>query len=361
MMRGAARAAYCRLRDTRQQRGGTMALDGRDTSAVLDVAIALTADPVPDFVSVLDALREVIPCESASFNDMTLATRDFRYVISPASTVAMAERMKAQYDTYAHENPLIAEILASPHRGALRYRDVAGGDAVTATDFYRHFLVPLDLRYQLAMRLPSPPDVIVGYAFNRSESSGDFSDRDVAVLNTLSGHLAMHHRVSLDANRTQLFSTEMTRRAWSVVSVRSDGVIEASSSPEFEVGQQLPHPLAALVDLGTTGSPDVVRHEVALGAQRWHCVVSPLALGPTVLLLRRRHDVDISTLTDAGLTPRQAEVLIELADAGGSNRELATRLGISEGTVKKHLEAIFRLWGVSSRSAAVLMMNELTG
>ena len=52
------------------------------------------------------------------------------------------------------------------------------------------------------------------------------------------------------------------------------------------------------------------------------------------------------------LTPREQEVLVLLAD-GLRNREIATRLGISEHTVKFHLAAIFGKLGASSRTEVV--------
>ena len=52
------------------------------------------------------------------------------------------------------------------------------------------------------------------------------------------------------------------------------------------------------------------------------------------------------------LTPREHEVLVLVAD-GLRNREIATRLGISEHTVKFHLAAIFGKLGASSRTEVV--------
>src|SRR6185312_11169772 len=60
---------------------------------------------------------------------------------------------------------------------------------------------------------------------------------------------------------------------------------------------------------------------------------------------RRRHPVP-------RLTPRQTD-LIRLLAAGHTNTQIARRLGISEGTVRTHLENIYRLLNVSSRTAAV--------
>jgi DNA-binding CsgD family transcriptional regulator len=60
---------------------------------------------------------------------------------------------------------------------------------------------------------------------------------------------------------------------------------------------------------------------------------------------RRRHPVP-------RLTPRQNELLRLLA-AGHTNTQIARQLGISEGTVRTHLEHIYDKLGVSSRTAAV--------
>jgi DNA-binding CsgD family transcriptional regulator len=52
------------------------------------------------------------------------------------------------------------------------------------------------------------------------------------------------------------------------------------------------------------------------------------------------------------LTRRQWE-LLRLVAAGHTNAQIARRLGVSEGTVRKHLENIYNRLHVSSRTAAV--------
>jgi DNA-binding CsgD family transcriptional regulator len=60
---------------------------------------------------------------------------------------------------------------------------------------------------------------------------------------------------------------------------------------------------------------------------------------------RRRHPVP-------RLTPRQKDLLYLVA-AGHTNAQIARRLGLSEGTVRTHLENIYGRLQVSSRTAAV--------
>jgi len=55
---------------------------------------------------------------------------------------------------------------------------------------------------------------------------------------------------------------------------------------------------------------------------------------------------------NAGLTSRQQAILEQLA-AGRANKQIAHDLGISEATVKAHVSAIFRAFGVSNRTQAV--------
>jgi DNA-binding NarL/FixJ family response regulator len=59
-----------------------------------------------------------------------------------------------------------------------------------------------------------------------------------------------------------------------------------------------------------------------------------------------------------GLTPRVAETLLWLAQ-GKTNGEIATILGNSESTVKKHVLEIFQKLGVETRTAASLCALEV--
>jgi len=66
---------------------------------------------------------------------------------------------------------------------------------------------------------------------------------------------------------------------------------------------------------------------------------------------RRRHGA-------LPLTTRQTQVLRYVA-AGYTNGQIARRMGLSEATVRKHLENIFGRLGVTSRVAAVARLPQL--
>lgn len=66
--------------------------------------------------------------------------------------------------------------------------------------------------------------------------------------------------------------------------------------------------------------------------------------------------VDLSRL--APLTQRQLDVLA-LIGQGKSNKDIAEKLGISEGTVKVHVGAILKVLGATNRTQAALMALDM--
>ena len=56
------------------------------------------------------------------------------------------------------------------------------------------------------------------------------------------------------------------------------------------------------------------------------------------------------------LSPREQEIL-DLVAEGKSNTEIAERLWISRGTVRKHLEHIYAKLGVHTRTAAAALVR----
>jgi DNA-binding NarL/FixJ family response regulator len=77
--------------------------------------------------------------------------------------------------------------------------------------------------------------------------------------------------------------------------------------------------------------------------------------------MRREFKPDFSSgepLVKLGLTPRATETLLWLSQ-GKTNADIATILGITESTVKKHVQEIFEKLGIETRGAATVRALEL--
>ncbi|MDD5389438.1 MAG: response regulator transcription factor [Gallionellaceae bacterium] len=114
------------------------------------------------------------------------------------------------------------------------------------------------------------------------------------------------------------------------------------------------HRLLAAGALGyiTKSSPS----EVILGALR--LVLAGGVYIPPSLLNHTHGGGEHDPTRVAPLTSRQVEVLRELAK-GQSNKQIAKALEVTEGTVKIHLAAIFRILKVNNRTEAVLVAQKM--
>ncbi len=122
--------------------------------------------------------------------------------------------------------------------------------------------------------------------------------------------------------------------------------------------------------LTAKGEKDDLRGGMNLGADDY--LTKPVANADLVQAietrLRRSHQQskreftpDFSTFTPLlklGLTPRAAETLLWLAQ-GKTNADIAAILGITESTVKKHVQEIFEKLGVETRGAATVRALEV--
>jgi DNA-binding CsgD family transcriptional regulator len=75
-------------------------------------------------------------------------------------------------------------------------------------------------------------------------------------------------------------------------------------------------------------------------------------------LIRLRDQVEAQRRTVPALTPRQLQLLRRVAD-GHTNRRIARDFGLSEATVRKHLEHIYARLEVNSRTEALARMRHI--
>jgi DNA-binding NarL/FixJ family response regulator len=121
--------------------------------------------------------------------------------------------------------------------------------------------------------------------------------------------------------------------------------------------------------LTAKGEKDDLRSGMDLGADDY--LTKPVANADLVRAIearlrrseiqaRREFKPDFSSvepLRKLGLTPRATEALLWLAQ-GKTNSDIATILGVTESTVKKHVQEMFEKLGVETRGAATVRALE---
>jgi DNA-binding NarL/FixJ family response regulator len=134
---------------------------------------------------------------------------------------------------------------------------------------------------------------------------------------------------------------------------------------------------APIVAIGISEDDTVVESVLQAGA--WSYVPRSYAEGQLLAVLqlallgtghrphtpRRKHTDDDTTATEdlrgtgeSKLTRKQVEVLSLAAD-GLSNKQIAARLGIAEGTVKLHMSAIYLKLNVERRGEAIVLARRM--
>jgi DNA-binding CsgD family transcriptional regulator len=247
------------------------------------------------------------------------------------------------------ECPICRQVLAS--FAATRVSDVVSRSELCRTPSYNLLFGPLGIKDCLDLRLRiGPPDRIAKFGFDRL--GRDFTARDCAVVDALNLHLVKLFRAGEARSRLRaaLALHESTRAA--VVLLEDDGRVEFASSAARELLEryfgesraQLPAPLASWLRerrRGATSEP--LRVDVGGRYLRVELVHSALLLEEQRRLPR--------------LTAREREIL-DLVAEGRTNAEIAERLSVSPGTVRRHLENIYAKLGVHTRTAAVAVFRQ---
>jgi DNA-binding CsgD family transcriptional regulator len=218
---------------------------------------------------VLAAIRELVPSDWVSLNDMTPDA-----VVAVVVDPPLEDRWVALFAELGHENPIYRLHTDTGDGRAYRFSDVTSRRKLEATRLYQEFYEPLGVKHQIAFTLPSDVGRTLAIALSRRHEN--FSAAERRFLNRARPYLIQAYR-------------------------------------------------------------NAVEHS-ALAGQRQHGVRD--------------------ALIGAGLTAREAEVMTAVAH-GASSSDAAARLGLSERTVEKHLERVYRKLGVTTRSAAAARAWEL--
>ena len=342
-------------------------LSGEDRALLLEalaqIGAATSVDAFAQAVCV--QLLGLVSGISTSYNELNVLAGRVAAVIHPDPGRAWFERFTPTFAQAAVEHPVLVHIESTGDGGPLTWDDVDPTGAFAATRLFREFYEPNGIRSQLIVTLPAPAGIVVGLAVNRDGSG--FTDRERALVAHLRPHLVNLYRLVTAGDGAARSSAALAADGWSVLLVDDDGVVLESNDVAEAAGR------AAGVDLGVgaslagllAGAPDA---DAPRTDEYWQVTrqgpmdvpaAVPLELrlvrqpvGPHLVWLRPAAGLTVDRVAALGLSRRQAEVALLLRD-GLTNAQIARRLGIAEGTVRKHREAVFDVLGVRSRAGVV--------
>jgi DNA-binding CsgD family transcriptional regulator len=344
---------YFRLADLDVLRSGLRELAAvRDLEAFPATALAVGA--------------RLVAADSITYNEIDLRRHRIRW-----QAIAHDELDSEAQDYFAHhadEHPVIRHQRATGDGAAYKISDFLSRAEYHRLSLYQTVYRPLRVEDQLAFTLPTDPSLVVGLAYNRDRRS--FTERDRLILNLAREHFVQAYQsaelidrlsTALDlANLGVIVLNERNRATF--VSRRVNqwlsqflgaGVTASGELPELLAGwvRSQAATLEASDDAPAPTRPLVVERDGERLVVR--CVGrNELARDTQLLFALQPIRPTDQRLTTLGLTSRECQVLRFVAQ-GQSDVGVARALDLSPGTVKKHLERIYRKLGVSSRTAAI--------
>lgn len=307
---------------------------------------------------------------------------------------------------YFQENPLIVHYAQTGDCNAYKISDFLKEQEIFRRESLHDAYQQCGVADQLAIVIPNPVDSgntnlsyrdsrsfdnlqsprnestlgNLSLGFHRSDLS--FSERDRTILNLLRPHIAYAYRNAQIYTKLQHQIEQFSQALDDLGSVilTPAGRIQFISPRALQLlnqyfpnllgfGDRLPETLQSWVaakiqqkQKKSLNHLDVPLKIEQSGKSLTIQLLGGLAQGQFVLVLdeSNHQSFSIESLRLIGLTQRESEILFWVAQ-GKTNAEIATVLTLSEKTIKKHLENIFKKLNVQTRAAAVMSALNLLG
>ncbi len=342
-------------------------LSTRDTAALLEAirSVSELGDLDAYARRVVAEMSVLVPSDYVSYNEV-----DPPRVAVVMEPHPLTPTQEEAFGRYVHEHPLVAHYRRTDDGSPIKISDFLTRRELHRLNLYEHLFRELGVEYQMSVGLPAPRPIVIGIALSRGGRT-DYSERDRTVLQLVRPHLVQAYRNAQlhTALRGSLEAVTgaLAAEGRSVLLVDDAGRVEPlGAGAAATLCRFFPpargHDVAETVldwlraqrrRLGRRDSlPPLARPLVAESDGRRLILRYVPGDGEDVILCDERSlEPDATPLRALGLSDREAEVLLAAA-RGATNDEIARRLGISLGTVKKHLGNVYRKLGVRSRAAA---------
>ncbi|YAF93991.1 MAG: response regulator transcription factor [Nodularia sp. CChRGM 3473] len=334
---------------------------------------------------ILAALPKLVDAEILGITSFSIRNTSLpRICTFPHPEIGMA----AESFTAQHQN-FLAHPVARHYVKTLDGQALAISDFLSESEFHRQdllytgFFQHFGLEDQMMIHFDLP-SIANADRFHQgqdqlilsiSRDRRSFTERDRLILNLIRPHLqqAYENLVAFNQWQYQLVEQQQAIEQAAIISLSIDGKVKWMTQQAEKILHNYFQPSNAKIFL-----PDLlqrwVNHQVFELVQSKDVCTFPSSLrlelnerrltirlnynaqlGQVYLLLAETqpNQFSIEALQMLGLTKREAEVLFWVAKDQSTN-EVANQLGMSDRTVKKHLEHIYEKFGVASRLAAVM-------
>lgn len=337
-------------------------------------------------LKVISTLPKVIPSELTLWSMTNFYEPRLSFVTNP--NVVSCEELSKIPSLYFYEHPIVQY-----------YLDTGDGTAHKISDFLsENQLYHLEGLYQKHLRLLCMEDqmsLIVknydetstksGVSINQEQSEivvslhrpkRDFCERDRLILNLLCPHLLVAYRNATALTTMQQELTQLSRTAdeLGTIILNNDFKIQLITKRAsqlliqyFQVSlydknylpenllEWLKHHISLLQQTNEFYRPCLPLQLEQEGKRLLVRLITQQPGEQYLLLLEEQilHSLTTEFLELLGLTKREAEVLFWITQ-DKSDKQIASILNLSTGTVKKHVEHIYHRLGVKTRIAAVM-------
>lgn len=227
--------------------GGTELSSDVLMKALAFVQVVQAAPGLEEYRSRVLGLQDLIPCNAIGYNEVDRETGETLLVLEPAE--AWFDGIEEAFGRYAHQHPVVSLHREGEEPGPHSLSDFLSEEELHGLDLYRAVYARMGAEDQLSFVLPSPPEITVGIALNRSTRGFSAGERELVTL--IRPHLVQAFR---DAHLREASDPLSPRR------LRKLGLTER----EAEVARLLVEGLSASALAERLSiSPHTARHHIA--------------------------------------------------------------------------------------------------
>lgn len=334
-------------------------------------AVAAVGDPESFGPVAMEALAEVVPFDVASYNEVDTAAGLARYRAFPPDMPTNDADAEA-FPILIRQNPILQHQEATGDGSARRISDFISSEELHELELYRRVYGPMGVEFQAAFALATKQPLVIAFALNRHDH--DFTADELAALDILRPHLIQAYRNVQLLAALRGIEGALAEVGKGVIVLGKSGV-ESRSAPWAQrtltehFGPAMTGVLPEMVEAWVAqqrqpdfddGQPRIHETLVSVVGDRQLVIRFIPGTGDrsdVLVVDERERGREINELRRLGLTPREAEILL-LITQGESTAASASKVGITAGTLSKHLQNIYRKLGVTNRPAAVAAASD---